>query len=616
LTKGLVGAVRSHSISMKRAPEHGYAIYPWTHVTKARSTVRDSRLHPGQYVSIRFWMQGDQPVADDIHIYAQPPRPKASGMVKGVILKTSTKAIRLRTLSSTVDLAISSVTKVRAHKGAIRYAALRPGDLISSTFYRHGHQRLSLSIYRYSAPSSSEMTVGSIVRVTSRAIETFHRGMLTVEHDSAASVIESHRLRSVQTLRVGQTAQVFGKTSNGLVHASVIEIFVSHRLPKKITSENSIYGSVSRATSHRVVLQLGGNVDLSLAMTTKSAVFVGSRRIRPAWITAGPSIEVIAGPSPHGPVLREAAFHPQLHTTSGQIVGTSRDSLTIWGRGTEKTKLLTASAQYTDHGRNVHRDDAIPGDYVSTTNFMLLSRARVALAVSVEHPSAHFDCTVASVHDRTLGVVRSSGLKDTIKFPKTGRIVAEPTGQKFRPSQVPIQGALSVYGTYKSGFIAVSQTSMTLKSQDLVGTVSTIINKRAAEVTVDGTSYTVRANNRTIVTIGRDPKDMSAIEVTDTVSVRAYLDATGGLLAATIEIRRPDRTRTGSVSNLATNGFTVVSSTGNTTSIRFDSYTTIEENGQVVPSSDLQDGVKVEVSGHLAPDGDIDATRIKILSTS
>lgn len=104
----------------------------------------------------------------------------------------------------------------------------------------------------------------------------------------------------------------------------------------------------------------------------------------------------------------------------------------------------------------------------------------------------------------------------------------------------------------------------------------------------------------------------SAVQASDDASVRACPDASGGWLASSIDIHRRSLTRTGFTSGLTQSSFDLILKDGSEILIQFSSSATVYVGSTLSSIRSLAAGEKVKMTGHLAPDSTVDASRIVI----
>jgi hypothetical protein len=173
---------------------------------------------------------------------------------------------------------------------------------------------------------------------------------------------------------------------------------------------------------------------------------------------------------------------------------------------------------------------------------------------------------------------------------------------------------LSVRGIQEAGWLLVSTAVMTCKATMVKGTVSLIGSGATFNLTtaVGSSPIVVNVSSKTKISIGRQIFAFSDIEVGDSVSVREYPDADGGVIASSVDLHRKLSTHTGFIADLTSSSLVLILHNDTDIQAQIQASTVVESSGVSVPLTDLADGQKVRLEGHLKPDGSIDAMKITI----
>jgi len=589
-----------------------FVLLSGTRISSGSFPVSARALKPGKYVSVRYWLLGRSRVASSIHIYAHIPVPRATGAVKGTVLRIHGGVLVVRDGAKQVAVRlVAAVTRVRqgSHRATVR--SLRRGLLVSVRYYGSAHRLTATSIHIFTGGHAHTFT-GTILRISGTTVSVLDRGVRRTVVRSRSTVVRiAGRTVAASSLLVGDKVRVEATKANGRYIATRIDI-----LPAKQTktggSASSFRGTVAVVHRGYLILTIAGGSSLRIDRGSRSRLVVRGVSVPESWLFAGPTASVAVAPRHRSPPLATTIdFHPSSRTVSGDVLAKHRRTIVVSQRRGDRQTVALDVARVTDEGRRAHESAIQVGIYVHVTGFRLGGGAEAALTVAVLHPTIRVSGEVVADRGSRLTISRTSGQMVSLAFPRHVDALSTKTGQWFPAWRIPSRSHLSVRGVQEAGWVRVGSARLLLRSRLDHGVV-TALGATTFRMSALGTRTVVHAGRLTKITEGRNPVSFGSIEVADAVSVRSYADVRGGLLAHSVDIQRKSTTRTGFVSNLSNDSFDLLLRDGTRRHVNIRSWTVLLHNGSQIAMSNLADGDKVKVSGHLRPDGQVDATKIDL----
>src|SRR5579884_847172 len=608
--RGTIARVRGAALTLRQSKQtvifqlqQATKIEVGLHVKSVRS------LRSGQYVYVRFWWQGKSRIAKTVHVYSSKSGHRKTGKVRGILVSLRQGVVVVRAAGRSVSVQVPAAAHIREGSKPASASALQAGQDISVHYFFSGSTRIATSIHIYASGGKGHTVTGTIVRVQKGRVELLDRGRIRILYVSHSTVV-SHNGQSVseKALELGERIKVTGPEDHqGRLRAGMIDI-----LPPTSRGSGAFSGSITRLHRGKLTIRLSVGPVITTQLTRKTRVTARSRGIPQGWLFAGPAVTTYVLPQNDGtPLATTVDFRPKNHSVTGNVEEQVKGRIEVSERSNLSAWCDLRVARVTDsNGRKVNQIGL--GSHVKVTGFLLPWGREAAMTVTVSHPTERLSGTVVSVHGQSLEVRRSFGQQVTLRFPKGVQAWSSKTRQNFAPSAIPVKSHLSVRGVAQAGWILVSSATVTLRSEYVGGIAaklgkSWLLLQESAKLAVK-----VHINGATKVEVGRLVVAYADVEVGDTVTVHAYPDASGGLLAHILAIHRKLMSRTGDISNLSPGSFDLVLRDG--TALHFLVYpnTKVTENGLTIPYADLVNGDHCHVEGHLRPDGSLDATRIDL----
>src|SRR5579884_1603399 len=544
------------------------------HVKSVRS------LRSGQYVYVRFWWQGKSRIAKTVHVYSSKSGHRKTGKVRGILVSLRQGVVVVRAAGRSVSVQVPAAAHIREGSKPASASALQAGQDISVHYFFSGSTRIATSIHIYASGGKGHTVTGTIVRVQKGRVELLDRGRIRILYVSHSTVV-SHNGQSVseKALELGERIKVTGPEDHqGRLRAGMIDI-----LPPTSRGSGAFSGSITRLHRGKLTIRLSVGPVITTQLTRKTRVTARSRGIPQGWLFAGPAVTTYVLPQNDGtPLATTVDFRPKNHSVTGNVEEQAKGRIEVSERSNLSAWCDLRVARVTDsNGRKVNQIGL--GSHVKVTGFLLPWGREAAMTVTVSHPTERLSGTVVSVHGQSLEVRRSFGQQVTLRFPKGVQAWSSKTRQNFAPSAIPVKSHLSVRGVAQAGWILVSSATVTLRSEYVGGIAaklgkSWLLLQESAKLAVK-----VHINGATKVEVGRLVVAYADVEVGDTVTVHAYPDASGGLLAHILAIHRKLMSRTGDISNLSPGSFDLVLRDG--TALHFLVYpnTQVTENGLTIP---------------------------------
>ncbi|HEV3310489.1 MAG TPA: DUF5666 domain-containing protein, partial [Chloroflexota bacterium] len=487
------------------------------------------------------------------------------------------------------------------------------GETVSVRFYTQGAQFVATSIHIYAASVKQHTFTGTVLSHGTNRIHLLDRGTeRTVTLTILTRIRETGKAVTLAALKNGAKIRVTGVSAGSVIQASRIDI-----LPSTTTKTGHLTtayrGSVMAVQAGQVTVRTAGS-DVVITIGPNTKLVVRKHVVPTSWLFAGPTASIAVTPSAAGaPTALEIDFHPAAKTFTGDISSVAQGNMGVLERKNQTAIVDLAVAAVTDDGHAATDSALLSGLHVKVDGFLLASGQEAALSVAITHPSLRLSGSVTTAAAGIVDIRRTSGAAIPLHFSPMVKILSAKTNQWFAADAIPVGAHVSVRGLQEAGWVQVSSATVTFKSEILKGVVSAFGSAESFRLSTGvGGTVTVNISPTTKVSDGREIMRFSELEVGDTLSVRAYPDANGGVLATTIGVQRKLLTRTGYISNLTSTSFVLILRDDSTIQVYIGASTTVAYNSQTVPISDLTDGEKVHVEGHLRPDTNVDATKITI----
>jgi hypothetical protein len=585
-----------------------------TRITHGSQAAQMSALAHGQRVAVRYQREGTRRVATSIHIYAMrrathPPTQELRGGI--VHVHGDTVTIRIGSRVRAVRISRTTHVTYGSHRGSVRMLAA--GQRISLRYYVQSKQLVATSIHIYAAAARIHTMTGVIIAIRGDQLTVEDRGHAhTVVLSRATRVWQNNHPVVRAGLRVGEQVRIHGTDdTRGFMQAARVDILplpISRRQNNHLPT--TVRGAIVTVTHMLVTLRTSVGNRVVVRLDGHTHVNVHGQSIPITWLFPGPTATVHVTPATKEPPLATLIeFHPKSHTLSGDVVASSNNALLVQDRSGARQQVLLQVARITDEGRRMTGVEV--GAHVRVDGFILPNSKEAALIVIVTHPLIRVYGLVTAVSSRDVTIAERSGAHVILRFPKGVLAEAPRTGQKFLPHSIPIGSQLHATGVRHGGVIVVQTAILTLKSLLLRGSVTNLL-AAGFILSAPGGTITIHVTSQTHITVGRTPAALATIMVGDEVTVRGYADATGGILAHSIDIHRRAITRTGDISNLQAQSFDLVGRDRSVIHVLVEPTTIVMEAGMTVPLSKLANGQHVTVNGHLRPDGALEATRITL----
>jgi YD repeat-containing protein len=586
-----------------------------THLTVSSLPGSASSLKKGQYISVRFWWQGKHRVATSIHVYAKIPIPPATGAIKGTIVWVHRTTIGVHAQRNSLYILVPSNIHIRDGSHAANFGFLKVGETVSVRYYAQGKQLFATSIHIYAGATKMHTFTGIVLSYHANQLRILDRGVARIVFLSRLTTIHANgKTLRIPAFKAGQKVRVTGAESGAKIEASRIDILVP-AATKTGHLPTSFRGAVAMVGHGNLVVVVAQGVRQTIRITRSTRLVVRKRTVPEAWLFPGPTVDVAVSPSAHDPTALEIVFHPPDKTVTGAIGSRAGNRMTVLERSNQRRTVALDVAGVTDDGRASRPFALESGLRVKVDGFLLPNGIEAALSVAITHPAVRMSGTITFVSTQSIDIVRTSGAKVELRFRAGVGVFSAKTNQWFRPAHLPVGAHISIHGVQEAGWIQVTSATVTFRSTVLHGSVSRIGPGHLFLFSIGaGQAVMVHLAATTKIADGHQILSFAGIEVHDLASVREYPDASGGVIASSVDIHRRLVTRTGYITSLTSTSFSEILHDDSQLQVVIGSFTMVERNGAQVPLDHLANGQKVKVEGHLRPDGLVDATKIEIES--
>ncbi len=610
LIRGTIASTTKGSIKIKDANHFvSFELDGATKIQVGLHVKSSSALRIGQYVYIRFWWQGKIRVATTIHVYSSKSGHRKTGLIRGSIVTVGHAEVTVRLGDGKAqNIDIPSSAHIRLGSKAAHFSSLGRGDQVSLHYFVSGKNFVATSVHIFASGPKPHTITGTIITLRVPHLELLDGGKLRSVVLSKGTQISNSGGVSGRRLEIGQRVKVTGSVdSSGDIHASRVDL-----LPPTPHGSGSFSGFIDGLQSNRLKLHLTSGPTVVVEVSKKTEVTARKRGIPQGWLFKGASATVDVIPDKDGtPRARSIEFRPKAHTVTGDVIRQSGKAIEVVERSNQSVWCNLQVAAITSDGKK-GKDSLGVGAHVKVDGFLLPRGWEAGLTILVSHPVVRLSGAVVSVHKSAVEIEKSSGQKVLLTFPAGVLAWSAKTHQHFHSSQIPIKSHLSVTAISQQGQALVKTANITLPSIVAAG-VAIKLGSDTFQLEESTTkSVTVHVWKQTKFTVGRTVVQFSELEEGDVVSLHAYVDAQGGLLAHTVDIRRKLISRTGDIANLSSDSFDLVLKDGSGVHILVGSQTTVTENDLTIPYSSLTNGDHIHVEGHISPDGVIEATRIDL----